>query len=95
MDTGWAEITRGAEIKVPRIFYWIIKYVTPAYLLFIFINWLVRDAIPTLLMKGVSPADIPYRWGARALMLAILTMCIALVRRAWKRPGGMLDETKS
>ena len=95
MDKGWAEITRGAEIKVPRIFYWIIKYVTPAYLLFIFINWLVRDAIPTLLMKGVSPADIPYRWGARALMLAILTLCIALVRRAWKRPGGMLDETKS
>jgi SNF family Na+-dependent transporter len=85
MDKGWAEITKGADIKVPRIFYYIIKYVTPLYLLFIMINWLIQDAIPTLLMKGVDPVDIPYRWGARILMLLIFTTMILMVRTAWKK----------
>ena len=85
MDKGWAEITRGAEMKVPRIFYYIIKYVTPVYLLFIMINWLVRDAIPIFLLKGVNEQDIGYRWGARALLLVILGALMILVRIAWKR----------
>ncbi len=87
MKKGWEEITRGAEIKVPRIFYYIIKYVTPLYLLFILINWLVRDAIPIFMLKGISEADAPYRWGARALLLVLLLTLMFLVRAAWKRRG--------
>ncbi len=33
MKRGWEEINKGAELKVPGIFYYIIKYVTPAFLL--------------------------------------------------------------
>jgi SNF family Na+-dependent transporter len=84
MEKGWAEITKGADIKVPKIFYYIIKYITPLYLLFIMVNWLVQDAIPTLLMKGVNPEDVPYRWGARVLMLLILLAIVLMVRAAWK-----------
>ena len=85
MDKGWEEITRGAEIKIPRIFYYIIKYVTPVYLLFIMSFWLVQDAIPTLLMRDVAPEDQPYRWGARAMMLVILVLLLVMIRVAWKR----------
>lgn len=85
MKKGWEEITRGAEIKIPKIFYYIIKYVTPAYLLFIFVNWIFRDAIPILLMKHVNEADIPYRWGARILMAVMLIGIMILIRVAWKR----------
>jgi hypothetical protein len=48
------------------------------------VNWLVQDAIPTLLMKGVNPEDVPYRWGARVLMLLILLAIVLMVRAAWK-----------
>jgi SNF family Na+-dependent transporter len=95
MKKGWEEITRGAEIKVPRMFYYVIKYVTPLYLLFIMINWLVRDAIPILRMKGISAADIPYRWGARAMLLLLLSVLIFLVWKAWRnRPRASTEETE-
>lgn len=35
IDRGWAELNRGAELKIPGIFYYIIKYVTPVFLLVI------------------------------------------------------------
>ena len=35
---GWKEITLSAEIKVPIIFKYIIKYVTPVLLLFVFLG---------------------------------------------------------
>jgi len=37
MNKGWKEITDGADIKVPSIFKFIIKYITPAGLLALFI----------------------------------------------------------
>ena len=87
MDKGWAEITRGADIKVPKIFYYIIKYITPLYLLFIMVNWLIQDAVPTFLLKGVPSEDIPYRWGARALMLLIFVIIALMVKIAWRNHG--------
>ncbi len=35
IDAGWAELNKGAELKIPRVFYYIIKYVTPVFLLLI------------------------------------------------------------
>jgi len=37
MKRGWEEITRGADMKVPGIFRHVIKYVTPLFLVAIFI----------------------------------------------------------
>jgi len=42
MDRGWAEITRGADMNVPRVFRFVIKYVTPAFILIIFIGSLIQ-----------------------------------------------------
>ncbi|NDK57653.1 sodium-dependent transporter [Pontibacter fetidus] len=41
MDKGWREITSGADIKVPGIYKFIIKYVTPLLLLWVFVGSLV------------------------------------------------------
>jgi len=38
IDKGWQEITEGADIKVPEIFKHIIKYITPIFLLVVFIG---------------------------------------------------------
>ncbi|MGQ0552764.1 MAG: sodium-dependent transporter [Planctomycetota bacterium] len=42
IDKGWAEITRGADIRVPTIFKFVIKYVTPLFLFVVFAAYLVK-----------------------------------------------------
>lgn len=37
IDRGWEEINRGADIKIPIIFKYVIKYVTPLFILVIFV----------------------------------------------------------
>jgi len=84
MDRAWDEINRGAELKTPKLFYYIIKYITPAYLFVILIYWTYQEAIPTLLMSSKSEADIPYLWGARLLMVLILSILLWMIYKGWK-----------
>ncbi len=44
MDKGWAEINRGADIKIPGFFKYVIKYITPLFLLAVFIGSLFKPA---------------------------------------------------
>jgi SNF family Na+-dependent transporter len=39
MERAWAEIAKGAEMRVPTIFFPIIKYVTPTFLLLILLGY--------------------------------------------------------
>ncbi len=61
MDRGWEEITRGADMKVPEIFRYVIKYVTPTFILIIFIGSLIKpagtwpDAVRSLLEGDAWP----------------------------------------
>jgi len=41
LEKGWAEINRGADIKIPILFKYLLKYVTPVVLIAIFIGSLV------------------------------------------------------
>lgn len=55
MKKGWKEITTGADIKVPRIYRFIIKYVTPVALICVFLGAMFRpvnDNWSTLSIKG-------------------------------------------
>ena len=79
MERGWREIHRGAEIRVPRLFQWIIRYVTPTYLLIVLVAWLHQQGIPTLLLQGVSEANRPYVIGTRVgLTLSFLGFALLL-----------------
>jgi SNF family Na+-dependent transporter len=40
MKAGWEEMTRGAELAIPRIFFFITKYITPVFLLLILISFM-------------------------------------------------------
>lgn len=84
MDKGWNEITSGADIKVPKFFYYVIKYVTPLYILSILLYWGFTDAVPTLLMSNIPSEQIPFRWGARAFMLIVFAGICYMVYKAWK-----------
>ncbi|MDH3424480.1 MAG: hypothetical protein OEN00_15910, partial [Gemmatimonadota bacterium] len=42
MDRGWEEITRGADMHVPGVFRFVIRFVTPAFILVVFVGALVE-----------------------------------------------------
>lgn len=44
VDRGWEEITRGADLAVPRILRFVIRWVTPLFLLAVFAGSLVKPA---------------------------------------------------
>jgi SNF family Na+-dependent transporter len=44
IDKGWAEINRGADIQIPNFFKYIIKYVTPVFLIVVFVGSLIAPA---------------------------------------------------
>ena len=71
-DKAWKEMNEGGDIRIPRIFYYVMKYITPVVLLIIMIWWFVNDALPILLLKNVNPENVPYIWGARILMIVLM-----------------------
>jgi hypothetical protein len=42
MKRGWEEINNGAELAVPKLFYYVIKYVTPAFLIVILTGYVFQ-----------------------------------------------------
>ena len=42
MDKGWEEITRGADIRVPRVFRFVIQWVTPTFIGLVFVGAVVK-----------------------------------------------------
>jgi NSS family neurotransmitter:Na+ symporter len=42
IDRGWEEITRGADMKVPRMFRFVIKYVTPTFIFVVFAGAMIK-----------------------------------------------------
>lgn len=44
MERGWAEINKGAEMRIPGVFYYVIKYVTPVLLLVILASYVFQPA---------------------------------------------------
>ncbi|MDQ1350910.1 MAG: neurotransmitter:Na+ symporter, family [Acidobacteriota bacterium] len=81
---GWQEMHHGADLKIPRIFKFIIQYVTPVYMLVVLGFWIYQEAIDKFLMKGEAAVRHPYLWGARGLFLVLILLTLWMVRIAWK-----------
>ncbi len=88
LDTGWEEMTRSADLKIPRVFYYIIKFVVPLYLIILLGGWLWQDLqSPTsvILMRGVSGKPMFYQWMSRATMIAVILGIAILVGKSWSK----------
>ncbi|MBN1945000.1 MAG: sodium-dependent transporter, partial [Bradymonadales bacterium] len=57
MDNAWRQLHLGAERRVPRFFYPIMKVVTPLYCLVLFAAWGYQNGWDVLTMKNVAEAD--------------------------------------
>jgi neurotransmitter:Na+ symporter, NSS family len=78
-EKAWAEINRSGIIQVPRIFYYILSYVTPLFLLVIMIWWGVE-----LLPKEFQKTSWTI-WASRVYLVLLLALFTALIYIADRR----------
>jgi SNF family Na+-dependent transporter len=93
IDRAWEELHLGADIKIPRIYKFIMKYVTPLFLLVLLISWFYQEGIPVILMKaGVSATNLPYVLGTRLMLLVMFLVLCLLVYFVWRKKEHSIDE---
>jgi len=85
MEKAWDEIHKGADMRVPRIYKFIIKYITPLFLFIILGMWFWQEWLPIIFMKNVSAADRPFIFGTRLVLLLIFLTLAVLLKVAWRR----------
>jgi SNF family Na+-dependent transporter len=76
MERGWKELHKGASINIPKGFYYIIKYITPAFLLFLLGSWVI-----TVAPQYLSNTNF-YIWIGRLSIILIFSVLCILVYRA-------------
>lgn len=93
IEKGWKEMHLGADLKVPRVYYYIMKFVTPVFAVGI-VAWFVYDGLwAKLTMAGVDEATKPYLWLARVMILAMGAFITWGVWYAWQTHPKFFEET--
>jgi SNF family Na+-dependent transporter len=75
-ERGYAELQRGAEIKVPAAFRFVIKFVTPAYLLVVLVGFCLKN-LPDY-VRGLSRSPV-----ARATMVFVAAVLVLVLVVTW------------
>ncbi len=98
VDRGIQELRRGALIPVPKIFRFVIRYVSPAYLLVIFVGFCYANVpgyVRTILgdpTSGIPPnRGALMAWGVIVASMAGLLILTAVGTRRWRAAGLDLD----
>jgi neurotransmitter:Na+ symporter, NSS family len=93
-ENAWKSIHMGADINIPKIFKFIMTYVTPIYLLIILTWWGKDEALPILLNQRsagssnpVSDVDMPFIMISRGILVLLVVVFAFFIRSAWKRNG--------
>lgn len=86
-ENAWRSIHQGADIQIPRIFKFIMTFVTPVYLLVILSWWGWQDAWPILKGDRIAPGSEFYVMLSRGIIVLFAVAFAVLVRIAWTRNG--------
>ncbi len=78
---AWEEINRGGLFKVPRFYYYVLKFITPVILFVILAAWTI-NTLPGIL--GTTDVQV---WIARFVMVFILALLLFMVYLTDKRKG--------
>ena len=76
---AWEEINRGGLITVPKIYFYVVRYITPLFLLILLIGFTLNNVLSS---KGETNL---VQWLARFYMLALYVFLAILVFIAEKR----------
>jgi SNF family Na+-dependent transporter len=89
MDKAWTELHAGSDITIPRLYRWIIRYVTPVFLLVILAAYLIQDGVPLLKLEHVKPENKLPILLTRVILILLFSLLSCMVWIAWRRktPG--------
>jgi NSS family neurotransmitter:Na+ symporter len=85
IERAWEETHHGADMRIPGIYKYIIKYVTPVFLLAVLVSWFFQDWLPIMRMENVSPENSPYILATRVGLLLLFLVLAILVKIAWRK----------
>lgn len=98
VDRGLEEAHRGAQLRIPRMFRFIIKYVSPVYLIVIFLGFCIYELPPYVqdlfgekLTGTAANRSAVYAWMVIIATIALLMVVTAIGARRWKAAGLDLD----
>ena len=78
-DQGWAELTRGSGLRVPVIAKYVIKYITPLYLLVMLVLWLYRNTSVIAMTHIAEPKVWKATLATRAGMVILIAVLLAAI----------------
>jgi hypothetical protein len=81
---AWQEMHKGCDVKIPRAFFFVMKYVTPLYILVLLCAWGFQDGWAVLTMAKVPSASYSAIFLCRLTMLAITAIFLHII---WRRFG--------
>lgn len=95
IDKAWDEIHHGADLRVPRIYKFIIKYITPTFLFLILGFWLSQKSWDVLTLKHVADADKPYVIFTRVVIVTIVIVLAILLKIAWQKKNSLQENREN
>ncbi|MBP7217063.1 MAG: sodium-dependent transporter [Candidatus Omnitrophica bacterium] len=94
MDRAWDEIHKGADMRIPRVYKFIIKFITPLFLFFILGMWLWQEWIPIIWMSNVPAENKNFVFGTRVGLAIVFVILAALVKIAWNRKRAQAEKMR-
>lgn len=91
MEKAWDEIHKGADMRIPGVYKFIIKYITPLFLFFILGMWFWQEWLDKIFMKNVTLQNQPFILATRIGLLSIFLVLVILVKIAWRRKKILAD----
>jgi NSS family neurotransmitter:Na+ symporter len=93
VDKGLDELDRGAELRVPRLLGFVIRFVSPVFLIVIFASWFHRNLIApdidpdTVTRIGALRADRTVQLSVGLILLVLLLFCLFTAQSvvAWRK----------
>ena len=85
INKAWEQVHHGADMRLPRIYKYIIKYITPAFLLFVLGAWFFQEWVPIIRMDNVAFENRLFVMGTRIGLCLIFITLAVMVKIAWKQ----------
>ncbi len=94
VDKGLEEAHQGSNMRIPKIFGFIMKYVSPTFLLIVVIGFCINNApdyVHALFAETETAADARRTWVLMLLTIAALATLVTVGARRWRAAGLDLD----
>lgn len=81
---GWELITEGTKVKLPKFLSYIFAYITPAFLVIVFITW-VYQSWDEIILRDVKGTELTIKIIVRSGMLLGMLGLWLMVNLAWRK----------